>query len=62
MGNYRNIDYDNRKLYKGIKMTLHSIVLYILIRVAPKLFDRYLDEYNACYDKRWHELHKFGKR
>jgi hypothetical protein len=42
-------------------MTLHSIVLWILIRVAPNLFDRYLDEYHACYDKRWKELHK-GKR
>lgn len=42
-------------------MTLHSIVLWILIRAAPNLFDRYFEEYIFCYEKRWKELHK-GKR
>lgn len=30
-------------------MTLHKIVLYCLIKVWPKLFDRYLDEYCEIY-------------
>lgn len=29
-----------------MKKTLHYWVLYILIRVAPKLFDRYYKEYD----------------
>jgi hypothetical protein len=34
-----------------MKLTLHRIVLFLLIKVSPKLFKRYYAEYHYSYEK-----------
>jgi hypothetical protein len=39
-----------------MRLTLHRIVLICLIKIAPKLFKRYLNEYLYTYEQYYEKI------